>query len=179
MNYFIVLAGLVISCFLSCNINPPANYSTIEKPFKSVHPILGIDVDSTPIVEKAIIGHEPVITYDNPPKSFLKLPYKDIFRTPESYLNQRFKIKGKILQFFDYGNGYKFLFIYIKWNDYIGYSDNIVCAAYKGNRLVEGDIITVYGLFVNLYEYTTAQNTINTVPLLKVDIIVINQKTEE
>ena len=92
------------------------------------------------------------------------IPYNSLMRNPENYKNTLVGFKGKIVQVQNtYGDNY-LLRVATKNIDYIGYFEDVIYVNYKGNRLLEDDIVDVYGTFVGLKSYTAVLGNEITLP---------------
>ena len=104
-------------------------------------------------------GYETGITYDQ------------LARTPDEYKNKKVKFYGKVVQVIE-GNGETKLRIATKSNSYGGYYDDVVLVYYNSSltssRVLEDDMITIYGISQGLYSYESTMGGNITVPLIAV-----------
>lgn len=102
-------------------------------------------------------GYETGITYDQ------------LARTPDDFIGQKVKFSGKVLQVME-GDDETQIRLAVDSNYdtvlYCGYSPSIV-----SSRILEDDIITVYGASLGLYSYTSALGGKITIPAVYVDKI--------
>lgn len=96
--------------------------------------------------------------------------YKDIARQPESYRSQRARFRGKVLQVSeDYIDSKKIAMrVYVTEGEY-GFWDDIVYVTYKyktgENKILEDDIINMYGTLEGTKSYTSILGSRVTLPL--------------
>lgn len=106
-------------------------------------------------------GYETGITYSN------------LSRNPDDYVGKKVKFKGEVLQVME-DDGYVAIRLATKNNGY-GYFDDVIYIVYDASivpfRILEKDIITVYGVSSGLYTYTSVQNVSITIPLIAVEKI--------
>lgn len=106
-------------------------------------------------------GYETGITFD------------DISRSPEAYKGKKVKFTGKLIQILEgsYKNSAR-MSTNGKYDDviYITYYDDVIDV-----RLLEDDMVTIYGTYSGLYTYTTVLNSTVTLPEIRVDRIELIQ----
>lgn len=106
-------------------------------------------------------GYETGITYD------------EIARTPDNYKGKKVKFSGRIIQIVEgsYKNCAR-MSTDGKYDDviYITYYNDVTDI-----RLLEDDMVTIYGTFTGLYTYTSVLNSSITLPEISVDRIELNQ----
>jgi hypothetical protein len=121
----------------------------------------------------------PVAQYK---KQCASYKYKDIARNPNSYKGKPAKFKGQVFQIQE-AWGYDVILLQVTkgeygvWNDsiYIEYtpkSDN-------ESRILQNDIITVYGELNGIKTYTTIWGSSASVPYLKAQYVDISQASKE
>ena len=93
--------------------------------------------------------------------------YEEIARDPDDYKGDKAKFTGKVVQVMQEGNTYTLRVNITKtrW----GYDDTILVyyEAQKGaSRILEDDIVTMYGMLGGTYTYKTVMGSSLTVPLL-------------
>lgn len=100
--------------------------------------------------------------------------YKDIFRNSENYYGKNAKFTGKVIQVIEGSSLYK-----VRMNVTIGsygyYSDTIMAFIPKSamsGRILEDDIITIYGNLGKLYTYDTVLGSTMTIP--SIDVLYAN-----
>lgn len=102
-------------------------------------------------------GYETGITYDQ------------LARTPDDYIGQKVKFSGKVVQLMESGNEVTIRFAVDK--DY----QKIVIGAYDSSivssRILEDDVITIYGKSAGLYTYTATLGQSITIPSILIDKI--------
>lgn len=102
-----------------------------------------------------------------------KYSFKDIARNPEQYKGEYAKLEGQVIQVME-ENGFYSLRVNITKGEYDIWSDTIM-VAYQGsstsNRILEDDIITMYGKLDGMYTYTSTMGASITVPLLRAEYV--------
>ena len=95
--------------------------------------------------------------------------YADVARNPDAYKGQKIAFTGKVLQVMD---GDKEVDVRIATD---GAWDNIVFAGYDPNiidyRILEDDMVTIYGTCIGLYSYTSALGAKISLPGMYLDAI--------
>lgn len=102
--------------------------------------------------------------------------YKEIARNPEKYRYNKAKFQGEVIQVIENGNSCKYR-VNVTQNRY-SWSDTILVQYTKNNslesRILEDDIITVYGTLGGNYTYETVMGSEVTIPLITAKYISIN-----
>lgn len=103
--------------------------------------------------------------------------FEEIARYPDKYKGKSAKFKGEVVQILDNGDGTLSLRVDITqgkyyWSDtiYVYYDPQITSSA----RILEEDIVTMYGYLCGLYTYTTVMGNEITLPLFAAEFIDIN-----
>lgn len=100
--------------------------------------------------------------------------FKEIARTPDKYKGKKAKITGEVVQVQRTISGYE-LRVDITKNEYGYYSDTIyVTYTPKSSdepRILDDDIITIYGELAGEKTYQSVSDTIVTIPFLKGEYI--------
>lgn len=95
-----------------------------------------------------------------------KYEYDDIFRYAEKYDGEFAKFTGKVIQISDYID-YQIFRVNVTPDEY-GYYDDTIYVTYipmKGaTRILEDDIVIIYGILDGLETYTTVLNASITIP---------------
>lgn len=95
--------------------------------------------------------------------------YDQLARTPDTYIGNKVKIKGKVLQADSSGDT---CYARVAMNSSY---DTVVFVTYPkdllGYRLLEDDIVTVYGVSLGVYSYEAVSGATITIPWLNADII--------
>lgn len=90
-------------------------------------------------------------------KSCQTIDFKTLARNPDKYKGNNYKFTGEVIQVQESSYGLVELRVNVTKNDY-GYEDTIYVSLYMGttnDRILEDDIITVYGTCNGLYTYTS------------------------
>lgn len=108
--------------------------------------------------EKEAQGYETGITYDQ------------LARYPDDYLGEKVKFSGKVLQVMNDGDSYQ-IRLAVDSN-----YDTVVLATFDKSAMTNGkilddDIITIYGMSLGDYSYKAVMGNEITVPLISVDKI--------
>lgn len=102
--------------------------------------------------------------------------YEEIFRHSENYEGSSINIKGEVIQvLYDSNNKPSDLRVNTGFCDYGIYFDGEYCEDtyyltfenYEGERILEGDIVEVYGVYDGLYSYEAVLGNIITIPKIK------------
>ncbi len=110
----------------------------------------------------------PTESIDSIKSKAIDVPYTDLYRYNENYVGQYVHYRGQVLQT-STENGTTWWRIATKASEYGGYSEDVILLAandYSGLRLLEGDIVDVWGQSVNLVTYTAIMGNEITVPLI-------------
>lgn len=116
--------------------------------------------------EKAKLGYETGITYEQ------------LARTPDAYVGELVKFKGEVLQVVD-GEDETDIRLSVHWSDY-GYYDaeQVLYCGYDPSildvRLLENDIITIYGQSIGLFSYQAVTGAKISLPGIWIDKIEIS-----
>ena len=96
--------------------------------------------------------------------------YTQIARDPDSFKNEQMKFRGKVLQEGDAGSGLRYIRLAVN-SDY----DAVMFITYLPDivdmKILEDDIITIYGVCIGDYTYETVMGAEVTLPWLNADII--------
>lgn len=103
--------------------------------------------------------------------------YKDIARNPNTYKGKRAKLTGEVIQVQQEGNE---IAIRVNITKKDGYYDDTILTGYKyaddyEDRVLEGDIITIYGELAGTVTYTSVLGADVTVPAIKTKYLVIQK----
>lgn len=107
-------------------------------------------------------GYNTGITFDN------------LSRNPDDYEGKKVLFTGEVLQVFELANEIQ-IRLATKANSWGGYIDSVVYIYFDSSlissRILEGDVITVYGVARGLHSYTTVMGASVTLPLIEVEKI--------
>ncbi len=96
--------------------------------------------------------------------------YNTIARDSNSYKDQKVRFRGKVLQEGDSGSGVNYIRLAVDSN-----YDTVLFVTYTSDqvsvRILDDDIITVYGTVVGDYSYETVMGATVTLPWVNSDII--------
>lgn len=102
------------------------------------------------------------------------ITYDDLARNPEDFKGKKVKFTGEVLQVSEVQNEIQ-IRLATKRNNWGGYSDDVVYLYFDSSlissRILEDDIITIYGVAKGLHSYTTVLGAKVTLPLIAVDKI--------
>lgn len=123
---------------------------------------------------------EPTPTPTSTPHPEYELiDYQELSRNPSKYEGRYFKFSGRVLQAQD-DSGYFSLLILTGYDKVLeGYYDDlyrVMGGTYcieGGERILDDDIVTVYGMFAGVDSYETVRGNSNYVPLVYADRVVI------
>jgi ribosomal protein L37E len=110
-------------------------------------------------------SHPATLTTSQIKSQSHNITYSNLMRNPDTYKNNIVYFRGKVDQVQQgFGDNNYILRISTKENTFLGYSDDEVYVNYNGNRLLEGDIIDLWGNFVDLKTYTAVLGNDITIP---------------
>jgi len=106
------------------------------------------------------------------------ITYDQLARNPDTYNNKYVTFTGRVLQVIEDGD-YVSLLIYTRYNSkYNSYSDDLIIVLYKksiiSSRILEDDIVSIYGISQGLHKYEQVSGSLNTIPYILVDIIALH-----
>lgn len=120
---------------------------------------------------------EPVETKEDYVKTCSTYTFKEIARNPNNYKGKRAKIVGEVIQVQESGNEVTLRINMTRKNGY--YEDTIMAGyAYANDnedRILEGDIITIYGELYGTVTYTSVLGSDITVPAIKTKYLEIKK----
>jgi hypothetical protein len=103
--------------------------------------------------------------------------YEDIARNPENMNGEYAKLKGKVIQVLESGNAVQ-IRVDITVSEYGNYSDTIFVSYYKKSetedRILEDDIITIYGKLDGTETYNAVLGQQITLPKINAEYVEIN-----
>lgn len=108
-------------------------------------------------------------------KSCSVYKYEDICRTPSAYEGKNARFTGKVIQAQD-NNKSAIYRISTRETEYLGYTEDIIYVEYKKSspdeaRVLEGDIVTLYGQLGGLKSYKAVLGNQIQIPLVKATVI--------
>jgi len=118
--------------------------------------------------ETSKVANTPAESVDSVKSKAIDVPYTDLYRYNENYVGQYVHYRGQVLQT-STENGTTWWRIATKASEYGGYSEDVILLAadnYSGLRLLEGDIVDVWGQSTDLVTYTAIMGNEITVPLI-------------
>lgn len=158
----------------SNNVSIDSDIETIENNDKSNN-----ESNSIPLEETT--GAEDI--RNNFIESCESYPYKDIARNPNDYINKNVKFKGRVVQASESQGIFSStksvsLLIAVTESTYGYYDDNIYCTYTYSNgesKILEDDIITIYGVCKGDYTYTSVLSAQITVPKVELKYFTIEE----
>ena len=118
-------------------------------------------------------------TIDDYKQNAVNVGYEDLLRNPGDYEGTDIMFKAQIMQVMEaeiYDLNVQYL-VKVTQGEY-GFWEDIVYVDYTRkegeSRLLEDDIITIYGVYKGLYSYETVNGASNTVPLISADYMILN-----
>ena len=111
-------------------------------------------------------------------KSCKTISYKELARNPEKYKGQKYKFTGEVIQVVEsaWGNSFD-LRINVTKDEYGYYEDTIYAAITlpeNSDRILEDDIVTIYGECAGKYSYTSVMGAQVNLPRIDAKYIAIN-----
>ena len=102
------------------------------------------------------------------------IKFNDLSRNPDDYKGKKVKFTGEVLQVSEVKNEVQ-IRLATKKNSWGGYSDEVIYIYFDDSlitsRILEDDIITIYGISRGLHSYTTVLGANVTLPLVQVEKI--------
>jgi len=115
----------------------------------------------------------PIVTIGDIKNSASPISYDELMRNGDNYIGEVVYKRGEIRQVSERRTDKYVLRVATKWSEY-GYYEDVIWIEYKGNRLLEGDIIDVWGESKGLETYDALlgnQITIPRIDSLHVELI--------
>ena len=110
--------------------------------------------------EEAKKGYETGITFNN------------LARNPDDYMDKKVKFSGEVLQVIEYDDGTE-IRLATAQTEYGIYLDDVIYLYIPSeninSRILDGDIITIYGVSKGLFTYTSTADLSITLPVIEVD----------
>lgn len=105
------------------------------------------------------------------------ITFNQLARTPDEYKGKKVKFYGRVVQVLE-NDGETDLRVATKASSYGNYYDDVILVYYNSSiitsRVLEDDMITLYGVSMGLHTYDSTMGGKITVPLIAVDKIEIN-----
>ena len=102
--------------------------------------------------------------------------YKEISRNPDNYKGKYAHFKGEIIQSIESGDSYTFR-VNISRTSW-GWTDTILVSYTKKeaseSRLLEDDVVDLYGMLAGTHTYETVMGNEMTIPLLYAEYVILN-----
>ena len=138
-----------------------------------------ISQTSNNTTDKSSSDIQPAMSIEEIKSSAVAFTYDDLMRNNDKYIGKIIYFRGKIVQVSEvYGNKYV-LRVATKEEPYLGYSDNVIWVNYEGSRLLEDDIVDVWGTVKSLKSYTAVLGNKITVPDIDSKNLELVKKAEE
>lgn len=100
------------------------------------------------------------------------ISFDQLARNPDDYIGKKVEFTGEVLQVSEIGSEIQ-IRLATKENSWGGYTDNVVYIFFDNSliksRILDNDIITIYGIAEGLHSYTTVMGAEITLPLIQVD----------
>ncbi|MGK2855978.1 MAG: hypothetical protein ACSLFQ_02100 [Thermoanaerobaculia bacterium] len=106
--------------------------------------------------------------------SYTTVPYDDLMRYSDEHVGQLVRFDGEVVQVSDNGDGSFTLRVAVTEEVYF-FTDPI-WVEYAGPRVLEEDIVTIYGTFTGLQTYTAVFGNDITIPAVDADSIKVVTK---
>lgn len=128
--------------------------------------------------EETVSESAPVETREDYMKSCATYTFKEIARNPNSYKGKRAKITGEVIQVQQDGNE---VVLRVNMTKQDGYYTDTIMAGYaysdeNEDRILEDDIVTIYGELYGTITYTSVMGADVTVPAIKTMYLDIENK---
>ncbi|MFA5302979.1 MAG: hypothetical protein WC393_00390 [Candidatus Nanoarchaeia archaeon] len=109
-----------------------------------------------------------------------EISYNNLMRYEEDYKNDLLYFRGKIIQVSEIANSIYQLRVNTKLSNYAymenTYTDDTIYVFYHGNRLLEDDIIDIYGIYDGIYSYKAILgNTVSIPSIISVQTDLIQE----
>lgn len=100
------------------------------------------------------------------------ISFDQLARNPDDYIGKKVKFTGEVLQVSELGSEIQ-IRLATKESSWGGYNDDVVYIFFDKSliksRILDNDIITIYGVAEGLHSYTTVMGAEITLPLIQVD----------
>jgi hypothetical protein len=108
----------------------------------------------------------PAMSVEEIKSGAVTIPYDDLMRNNQAYVGKVAYYRGGVVQVSEvYGDRYA-LRVATKEAEYLGYFENVIWVNYRGQRLLEGDIVDVWAEVKGLKTYTAVLGNEVTIPEL-------------
>jgi len=122
--------------------------------------ISDVDDTTTPKVTPTVT---PIVTTEDIKNSASPISYDELMRNSDNYIGNIVYKRGEILQVNERQSNKYVLRVATQQSTY-GYYEDIIWVEYKGNRLLEGDIIDIWGESEGLETYEALLGNHVTIP---------------
>jgi hypothetical protein len=106
----------------------------------------------------------PTLSVEQLKSQSQSISYANLMRYSDNYTNSVVYFEGRVVQVSQIDGDNYHLRIDTKSDKYLGYFDDTIYVDYTGERLLEDDIIDVWGKFVGLKTYTAVLGNEITLP---------------
>lgn len=106
----------------------------------------------------------------------ITIAYDELFRNNEKYIGTTIYFKGQILQIQEISTNSYILRVATKESSIGSYFEDVIFVNYKGKRLLEGDIIELWGKVKGLKSYTAVLGNEVTIPEVNALHVELSQK---
>lgn len=119
-------------------------------------------------IEEKITELKEKLEIQNYKKQATRISYGNLMREPEKYEGQVVTFVGEIFQKI---NDREYL-LNTKYDEFLGYyDDKIYLKSKKNYKILEKDIIRIYGTFKGLFSYTTVLGDEVEVPYIEIEVV--------
>lgn len=171
--FWLIIAFVILASIPSVEKNDNTN-NAAETAEPSAETSTAADNPASPAEKKT------KLTKDDYKAQCAAIPYNDIARNPDDYTGQKAMFKGQVVQVQEgfWGNDVV-LRINVSQNEY-GFWDDTIYVDYQKkkdneSRILEEDIVTVYGEIKGIKTYTAILGNQITIPHIKAKYIEISQ----
>lgn len=172
-----ILIGSLVAIFNNDdNVNPEITTESTTRPsYNNVNSTEKHDEsESNVITSDPVTTRSPEETKEEYIAECQSYTFKEIARTPDKYKGKKAKITGEVVQVQRTITGYE-LRVDITKDEYGYYSDTIYVTYMPKSsdepRILDDDIITIYGELAGEKTYQSVSDTIVTIPFLKGEYI--------
>ena len=116
---------------------------------------------------KSSSEYTPQLSVDEIKSRAKTISYDELMRHNDNYVGEIIHLKGSVMQVFEISKDKYGLLVFTRKSNSWYYDDDLVLVYYEGERLLEDDIIEIWGRVTGLVTYKTVLGSENTVPGIK------------